>query len=304
MSVSTTYRSCSRGRVIAVSTAFVLSGGGSLGAVQVGMLQALAEHSVKPDLLVGTSAGALNAAFISGCGATIPDVQALAQVWASLRLGTLFALDPVRVLAALAGRSDSLCSDRGLRALLGTHLSFVRLEDAPTPLIVVATEQVTGTEVSLRTGDASLAILASCAIPGIFPAVMREGQTLVDGGLADNSAVSQAVIAGAETVYVLPSGFSCGLPGPPRTPLGAVTHALAVLTHQRLVADVARYSAEVDLVVLPPPCPLGVSPVNFGRSHELIQGAYNSAMAALAHGGGRRRHPEATIAMHSHVPVK
>lgn len=285
-----------------MTTAFVLSGGASLGAVQVGMLQALTEHGITPDLLVGTSAGALNAAYISGCGATPAGVQSLARVWAHLRVGTLFALDPVRVMGALAGKSSSLCSERGLRTLLRRHLTFQLLEDAPVPLVVVTTELLTGQEVSLGTGDALHAILASCAIPGVFPAVMLEGQALVDGGLADNTAVSQAVLAGAETIYVLPSGFSCALAAPPRTPLGAVTHALAVLTHQRLVADVARYSSEADLIVLPPPCPLAVSPINFGRSVDLIQRGYADASETLARDGGRRPHPERTIAMHTHQP--
>jgi len=285
-----------------VKTAFVLSGGASLGAVQVGMLQALIEQGITPDVLVGTSAGALNAAYISGHGATPSSVRSLAQVWAHLNVRTLFALDPARVLRALAGKSSSVCSDRGLRTQLRRHLTFETLEDAPIPLVVVTTELVTGREVSLHTGDPLHAILASCAIPGVFPAVMWEGKALVDGRLADNTAVSQAVRTGAETVYVLPSGFACALPEPPRTPLGGVTHALAILTHQRLIAEVAQYSSDVKLILLPPPCPLAVSPINFGHSQDLIQRAYASATEMLARDGGRRPHPEHAIAMHTHEP--
>jgi len=135
-----------------VKTAFVLSGGASLGAVQVGMLQALIEQGITPDVLVGTSAGALNTAYISGHGATPSSVQSLAQVWAHLNVRTLFAVDPVHVLRALAGKSSSVCSDRGLRTQLRRHLTFETLEDAPIPLVVVTTELATGGEVSLRTG--------------------------------------------------------------------------------------------------------------------------------------------------------
>ena len=81
-------------------TAFVLSGGGSLGAVQVGMLQALAARGIEPELLVGTSAGALNAAFVAGHGMSEPSLDSLAAVWTSLRRGHVFPLQPARLTAA------------------------------------------------------------------------------------------------------------------------------------------------------------------------------------------------------------
>jgi NTE family protein len=283
-----------------VTTAFVLSGGASLGAVQVGMLRALVEREITPDLLVGTSAGALNAAFIAGRGVNAAGTDALADVWAGLRSRTLFPLDPVRAVAALAGRSSALCSDRGLRHLLDEHLTFDLLEHAPIPLVVVATDLLTGTEVPLSSGNASQAILASCALPAVFPPVPYGDTVLVDGGLANNTAVSEAVRAGADTVYVLPSGYSCALATPPRTPVAAAAHALAILTHQRLLADIALYSGTVDLVVLPPPCPLRVSVVNFGRAPQLIEAAYGAATEALTVDAGRREHPEREIALHTH----
>jgi NTE family protein len=247
-----------------VPTAFVLSGGGSLGSVQVGMLRALAERGISPDLLVGTSAGALNAAFIAGHGATPAGVDALASVWRGLRAHALFPFDPRSALAALAGRRSAICSDRGLRHLLDRHLTFDRLEDASVPLVVVATDLLTGREVSLVEGDAREAVLASCALPAVFPPVLRDGRLLVDGGLANNTALSLAVRAGATTVYALPSGYSRALPQPPRTAMATAAHALAILTHQRLLADVELYAGQLDLVVLPPPCPLAVSPMNYG----------------------------------------
>jgi NTE family protein len=285
-----------------MTTAFVLSGGASLGAVQVGMLRALVEERIAPDLLVGTSAGALNAAFVAGHGLTAAGVDGLAEVWAGLRGRTLFPLDPVRAVTALAGRSSALCSDRGLRHLLEQHLTFDRLEDSPVPLVVVATDLLTGAEVALSDGDARQAVLASCALPAVFPPVVRGGTVLVDGGLANNTAVSEAVRAGADTVYVLPSGYACALAAAPRTPVAAAAHAVAILTHQRLVADIALYADAADLVVLPPPCPLRVSVVNFGRAPELIRAAYSTASAALRVDHGRREHPERMIAVHTHSP--
>jgi NTE family protein len=285
---------------LAVTTAFVFSGGGSLGAVQVGMLRALAEQRIRPDLLVGTSAGALNAAFTAACGAEEGGVAALARIWARLRSRSIFTVDPRHALAALAGRRDALCSNAGLRALLERHLPFDRLQDAPIPLVIVASDLLSGGEVALETGAATPAILASCAIPGVFPAINHAGRTLVDGALADNTAISQALRAGAETIYVLPSGYACALPAAPRSALGAATQAVTLLTHQRLVADVALYADRVDLVVLSPPCPLRVGPADFGHARELIRASYAHAVDVLARDGGRRTQPERRIALHTH----
>jgi NTE family protein len=286
---------------IAVRTAFVFSGGGSLGSVQVGMLRALVERGVVPDLLVGTSAGALNAAFVAGHGATPGAVDALAEVWAGLHVRSLFPFDPRSALAALAGRRSSICSDRGLRRLLGLHLRFDRLEDASIPLVVVATDLLTGREVTLSDGDAHEAVLASCALPAVFPPVLRDGRLLIDGGLANNTALSQAILAGATRIYALPSGYSCALPRPPRTAMGTAAHALAILTHQRLLADVHQYARQVDLVVLPPPCPLAVSPMNFGAARRLIEAAYLTATAALDEDDGQRADPASGLSLHEHA---
>lgn len=283
-----------------MTVAFVLSGGGSLGAVQVGMLRALAERKVVPDLLVGTSVGALNAAFIAAHGAGENGVEALAGIWATLHTRAVFTIDPLQVLAAVAGRRDAICSNAGLLKLLEEHVSFGNLEEAPIPLVVVATDLLSGTEVAFAGGPVVPAVLGSCAIPGVFPTVAHEGITLVDGGLADNTAISQAVERGADTIYVLPSGYSCALATPPSTALGVATHAVALLIHQRLVADIALYASRADLVVLPPPCPLPISPTDFGHAGELMHEAYIEALATLAVDAGRRAHPDRLIALHTH----
>src|SRR4051812_38106872 len=203
-----------------MTTAFVLSGGGSLGAVQVGMLQALTERQVTPDLLVGTSAGALNAAFVAGRGTGHAALRALAGRWASVQRSDVFPLQPVRHLLAVTGARPSVCSADGLRRLIAGQLTFSRLEDAAIPVHIVATSLLSGEEVLLSEGDALSAVLASAAIPGVLPPVTRRGQILVDGGLADNAAISQAVALGADRVFVLPTGYACALREPPSRPVG------------------------------------------------------------------------------------
>lgn len=283
-----------------MTIAFVLSGGGSLGAVQVGMMQALTERHITPDILVGTSAGALNAAFVAGRGTGAAALDELAGVWSRLRRSDIFAVRPRRALLALAGRHDSLCGDRGIRRLIDDHLAYRRLEQASIDVHVVATDLLTGREALLSTGDARSAVLASCAIPGIFPPVRREGLALVDGGLADNTAISQAVHLGADRVYVLPSGNACALTAPPRHPVAIALQSLTLLIQQRLYRDVADYAGRVELTVLPPLCPLAVSPLDFARAGELIRRARASAARYLDGDDPGADHPERLLSLHVH----
>lgn len=280
-------------------TVFVLSGGASLGASQVGMLQALAEREIKPDLLIGTSAGALNTAFIAGHPFTPQSVEALANIWRGLSTFAVFPPDPFSLVRSLRGQTGSLCSNHSLRSLISKNLTFTNLEDAPTPCQVVATNFLTGQEVTLDSGDACEAVLASAAIPGIFPPMIRDGMTLMDGGLANNTALSQAVEAEADTIYILPSGYSCALKRVPRTPLGAAVQAMTILIHQRLVMDINRYAGQVDLIVIPPPCPVRVSAANFNKGAELIDAAYLTACEALDR-NEQPSDPAASIDFHTH----
>jgi NTE family protein len=281
-----------------MTTAFVLSGGGSLGAVQVGMMQALTDLQISPDLLVGTSVGALNAAYVAGHGTGHEALQQLAGKWAGVRRRHVFPFQPARHLLAVAGARASLCSAEGLRRLVAAHLSYADLERSRIPVHIVATNLLSGGEVLLSDGDALTAVLASSAIPGVFAPVERGGQTLVDGAFADNAAISQAVALGADRVYVLPTGYACDLARAPVRPIATALHALGVLIQQRLINDVAFYANRVELTVLPPLCPLKISPANFSRSAELIERARSAARRWLD--GPTRVHPEDVLALHDH----
>jgi len=263
------------------------------------MLQALAEREIQPYLLIGTSAGALNTAFIAGYPFTPQSVEALANIWRGLSSLAVFPPDPFSLFRSLRGQTGSLCSNHGLRNLISRNLTFANLEDAPIPCQVVATNFLTGQEVTLDNGDACDAVLASAAIPGIFPPILRDGMTLMDGGLANNTALSQAVAAGADTIYILPSGYSCALKQVPRTPLGAAVQAMTILIHQRLVMDINHYARQVNLIVIPPPCPVRVSAANFSKGAELIDAAYLSACEALDR-NEQPKDPAAVIDFHTH----
>jgi NTE family protein len=165
---------------------------------------------------------------------------------------------------------------------------------------LVATDLLSGEEVLLSEGDAVSAVLASSAVPAVLPPVRRNGRTLVDGGLADNAAISQAVALGADQVYVLPTGYACALPSPPTRPLAVAVQALSLLVQQRLIADVARYADRVDLVVLPPLCPLRISAIDFRHAAELCRRAHTAAAAWLDSSAAHRPRPERILGLHGH----
>src|SRR4029077_17698359 len=117
----------------------------------------------------------------------------------------------------------------------------------------------------------------------IYPAVQFDGLDLVDGGVANNTPISDAAELGASKIYVLPTGITCELPTPPRGAVGMLVHAITLLINQRLVGDIEAFSQEAELIVLPPPCPLNVLPSEFSHAGELIEQAYELASTALDH---------------------
>lgn len=269
-----------------MTTAFVLSGGGSLGSVQVGMLLGLAEVGIVPDLVVGTSVGAINGGWV----ASRPDpagITALAEVWRALRRGDVFPTRPMMGLLGFLGMRSSLVPDTGLRRLLTDNLEFSRMEDARIPFHVVATDMLSGQDVLLSSGVAVDAIAASAAIPGVFAPVSIDGLSLFDGGVVNNTPMSHAVALGADTVWVLPTGYACALPRAPRGALAIALHAATLAINQRLATDVAHFEESVRLHVIPPLCPVSVAPVDFSQSASLIERSHRATREWLS-----TRHPD------------
>ena len=159
---------------------------------------------------------------------------------------------------------------------------------------------MSGTEVVLSHGDPVPAILASAAMPAVFPSVTINGQVLFDGGVSNNTPISQAVTAGADRVVVLPAGVACALPRVPRSALATAVHALTLLIEQRLALDVATFHDQVDLIVLPPLCPLTVSSSDFRSAPMLIDRARAASTLWLDAGNHHLLHPERFLALHRH----
>jgi NTE family protein len=254
--------------------AIVLSGGGSLGATQVGMLQALFDAGVEPDMVVGTSVGAINAAWVGAWPAS-EGVNKLAEIWTGLRRDDVFPLGWTAAMGLL-GRGKYLISNAALRGVLERHLPYERLEQAQIAVHVVTTELKSGLAIVLSSGPAVPALLASCAIPGVFPPVTIGRRELIDGGVANHTPIATAIELGARIIYVLPIGYPW-LHEEPANALGMALQALARMVEQRLESEIASYRDAADIRVVPGIEPLAVSPADFSRTHELIERGYASA---------------------------
>lgn len=201
-------------------TAFVLSGGGARGALQVGALRALLECGERPDVIVGTSIGAWNGAVLA-LDPTLAGVEAVEEAWRMAhpsrvmlgvepRVSTVQTLAAMRALTAvrrLAAGEPSLYGDTGMRQILTRLLGGTTFEQLSVPLRVIATDLTHGTRAIFGTGPIAPAVLASSAIPGIFPPVRLGEAVYVDGGTLDNASIETALALGARRIFVLDVGY-------------------------------------------------------------------------------------------------
>jgi NTE family protein len=250
------------------------------------MLRALYERGIAADLMVGTSVGAVNAAFVASRPQTVATAKELAAVWRGLKRDDVFPVSVRTLVSGLCGRCDHLVPDRGLRRLVADHLEFDDISEAPIPLHVVAFDVREGAEVLLSQGSALDAIAATAAIPGVLPAVCIGDRQLIDGGVVNNTPISHAVALGAERIYVLPTQERQRTRDFAQSgALSAGINGLTLLMDRGLELDVARYSSEAKLMVLPAPNRLRVQPIDFGHPSRLIRDAFTAARALLAQAG-------------------
>lgn len=264
-------------------TALVLAGGGSLGAVQAGMLQALCAAGASFDFVVGASVGALNAGFFAA-DPTLAGARRLAALWRAVTRADVMPATLATALNVIL-RRGYVFDNRALRALIQRHIPYARIEDAALALHIVATDILTGEEVVLSRGPTLEAILASAAVPGVFPSVRIDGRDLADGGIANNTPISTAIRLGASHVVVLPTGFACALRQPPKGAAAQAMHAISQLIARQLVNDIDRYAAQARICVAPTLCPLDVSPYDYSACGRLVDDAEARTGAWIAAGG-------------------
>jgi NTE family protein len=279
-------------------TAFVFAGGGSFGAIQVGMMQALVAHGVKADMVVGSSVGAMNGAYYAGAP-TLDGVRQLANIWRGLTRHDVFPVT-ARAFLGFLWRRDFLISHDGIRKLVNDHLPYKNLEDAIIPIHIVTTDIVTGESVVLSAGSATEAIVASTAIPGAFAPVKHNGLFLADGAISSNTPIRVAIDKGAERLIIMPTGFACAGHEPPVGAVATALHALTLLISRQMIAELEYLEPGIAYYVVPPLCPLVGSPYDFTRTDDHIARALKNTETWIANGGLRNGGIPGEMRPHKH----
>jgi NTE family protein len=230
--------------------AFVLGGGGHLGAHEVGMLRALLERGIVPDLVLGTSIGAINGAVVAA-EPTSRAAERLQDVWTRIESSDAFGGGILGRLGTLARTRTHLHDNDGLRRMLDDTLDVERIEDLRLPFQCVAASIESASERWFTEGPLVDAILASCAVPGILPPVRIDGEHFLDGGIVNSIPVGRAVSLGARTIYVLHVGRVDRPLEAPRWPWEVGLVAFEIARRHRFVGDLADLPPDIDVHVMP-----------------------------------------------------
>ena len=261
-------------------TAFVLGGGGNLGAVQIGMLQALFERDITPDVLVGCSVGALNAAAIASQPG-LDGVDRLRHVWLDPTTWQVFSSGKLAGPWLLLKKARSMVTNDRIRRLIETTIRERRFEEFALPLHVVATALHTGHPAWFHQGAVVEPILASAALPAILPPVEIDGEPYIDGAVVDNVPISRAVELGVDRVVVLHVGNFARPRANPQRPLDVLLQAFSIARNERFARESARSYDGVEVVVLPGVDPGPIKRNDFSKTAALITRAHAAAASYL-----------------------
>jgi NTE family protein len=231
-------------------TAFVLGGGGMLGAGEVGMLRALLEHGVQPDLVVGTSIGAINGAAVAA-DPSLEAVGTLTEVWHQVCDSELFSGSALRRARHLVRTRTHVHPNEPLREMLTAQFGDRLIEDLPVPFQCVAASIERAAEHWFTRGPLVEAVLASSAVPGMLPPVRIGDEHFLDGGLVHSIPVGRAVALGAACIYVLQVGRIERPLEVPRRPWEVATVAFEIARRHRFASDMTSLPASVEVHVLP-----------------------------------------------------
>ena len=239
--------------------AFVLSGGGNLGAIQVGMLRALVERGIHADVVLGCSVGALNGAGYA-LSANAEGVRRLEEHWHRSAGADLMPSSRIPSAVQLLRKGFSLHSNDGVRASL---------------------ESLVGPHRRFDEGEVIEAILASAALPAVYPPVVIDGVRYVDGGVIDNVPIARAVELGCRTIYVLHVGPHGRPDAEIRRPLDGALLAYWIARNSRFARDLASLPPRVEAIVLPPGRRPDIKYDDFSQTTELVSQGYRNSVACL-----------------------
>jgi NTE family protein len=282
---------------------FVLGGGGSRGACSVGVLRALLEAGIRPDGVVGCSSGAFNAVAL----ATSPDLETidrLARVWRSIRNRDLFNRNPLRMAYRYVRSHNSFFDSRYLRALAARHLPAT-FDELVLPCAVIATNLTMARKEVFTSGSVPDAIAASSAIPGVFNPFRIGDCEYVDGAVAENLGLPEAIAMGATTILAIDNSTANPRRRPPSGNLpGVLAQSVQIMLGQRTLEEYQRYADRVEIALLVPNVEFGTEGTDFTQSERLIDEAYARTRAFLRDGGGLQRDGRIQPGIHYMLPAR
>jgi NTE family protein len=269
--------------------AIVMSGAGARGPLQVGALGALLEAGIRPNFIVGTSAGAINAVLVAARGLTEASLAEIQEQWKHVSASAVYPGSLWKMAWRVLRGEDSLYPNDGMRKLIHAGLpeGVETFGDLSLPLYVTAVDLISS-RLFLFGEDGRVpleaAVLASSAIPGLHPPVMYHGLQLVDGGVLANAAASVAMDKGATQVWTLTAGYGGETQGVAKGVVEVLNNTVTTMMAQSLLEDLARAQSDdtIDLhhLVLRPTQPVGFR--DFGQVDSLVAAGYDMAKAYLA----------------------
>lgn len=258
--------------------AFVLSGGGAFGSVHVGMLRSLADAGIRPDLVVGTSVGALHGAAFAADPAGATDL--VEQVWTTMNRRSVFGTR--RSVVSNIVRFRSLSDGLRLRSLIEDHVPVERFDELALPFAAVATDALSGEPALLTEGALAPALLASAAVPGLLPPVEISGQVYVDGGVSANVPIRQALAFGAQSVVCLDATPNHAAPKVPDGFVARCIHSASLMIRNQRAHAVDDLMSRYPIAVIPSPTPADIGSFNFAHTAALIEQSFALTSAVLA----------------------
>jgi len=270
----------------------VLSGGGSLGAAQVGLLRPFYRAGFRPAAIVGTSVGAINGAFLA-YHQEPEALELLRQAWLSIGAREIFSLNPFRLVRNFVSQRNCFFDNGVLRRLLKQYLPVDDFALLRVPFYAVATNLSRGTKAVFHEGPLYPAILASAAIPGVLCPIRIAGDVYVDGGVLAGLDLATAVGLGSRNILAVDVSL-CEVGSIPWDVFHIWRRCSDLTMRQQVQGDLQRFAGQTNIAYVCPPRRPDVSPQDFGHTSTLIDKAeaYGEQMAALLlDGSGRLRQP-------------
>jgi len=233
-----------------MTTAFVLGGGGVLGAAEVGMLRALFESAVTPDLVLGTSVGALNGAMVAR-DPTPAVIERLTELWQDASTAAGFSDKPLRTVRRAVSTGTHLYSSAYLQQRLAAEFGETMFEDLPVRFQVCAASIERAAEHWFTSGPLVPAIMASAAVPGLLPPAEVDGEHFLDGGIVNSIPLGRAVALGADRIFVLQVGRIDRPLKAPKRPWEVARVSFEIARRHRFARELAEVPDDVQVHVLP-----------------------------------------------------